>query len=63
MHVGYSSDRKVCRNKYPDSGDCGGFALMYMSYLMLDRTPTFSSDLADFFRKKIVLDLFMGDIV
>lgn len=34
-----------------------------MSYLMLDCTSTFSSDLTDFFRKNIALDHFMRDIV
>lgn len=36
------------------------FMLMYMSYLMLIRTPNFSNGLRDFLKKKIVLDLIMG---
>lgn len=55
--------RKGLSQQVPASGDCKRFTLMYMSYLMLDRTPTFSSDLVDFFEKNIVLNLFMGDIV
>lgn len=46
----------------PGSGNCGVFMLMYMSYLMLGRTPNFSY-CGDLLKKKIVIDIFMNEIL
>lgn len=46
----------------PSSGDCGVFMLIYMSYLMLGRTPNFNY-CGDLLKKKIVIDIFMKEIL
>ena len=45
------------------SGDCGVFMLMFISYLMLSKKPNFDSSHVSFLRKKIAVDIFLGDIM
>ncbi|KDO37273.1 hypothetical protein CISIN_1g032006mg [Citrus sinensis] len=46
----------------PGSGDCGVFMLMFTMYLMFGLKLDFDSSHGHYFRKKIAVDIFPGDI-
>ncbi|XP_052295904.1 uncharacterized protein LOC127901897 [Citrus sinensis] len=46
----------------PGSGDCGVFMLMFTMYLMFGLKFDFDSSHGHYFRKKIAVDIFTGDI-
>ncbi|XP_024035640.1 putative ubiquitin-like-specific protease 1B [Citrus clementina] len=46
----------------PGSGDCGVFMLMFTMYLMFGLKLDFDSSHGHYFRKKIAVDIFTGDI-
>ncbi|KAL9411273.1 hypothetical protein AB3S75_044963 [Citrus x aurantiifolia] len=47
----------------PGSGDCGVFMLMFTMYLMFGLKLDFHGSHGHYFRKKIAVDIFTGDIV
>ena len=46
----------------PGNGDCGVFMLMFTMYLMFGLKLDFDGSHEHYFRKKIVVDIFTGDI-
>ena len=46
----------------PGNGDCGVFMLMFTMYLIFGLKLDFDDSHGQYFRKKIVVDIFKGDI-
>ena len=56
---------KICKGvpqQEPGSGDCGVFILMITIYLMFGLRLNFTRGHGQYFRKKIAVDIFNGDI-
>ena len=54
---------KSAPQQEPGTGDCGVFVLMVTMYLMFGLGLEFNASHVEYFRKKIVVDIFNDDIV